>query len=483
MSRTGNGALIALNAIGKQDQILCDLEGFSKNNSSFNHDHIQFSHYTRCYKSYVRERNNQTDLNWPFSEDGAKVGFIIDPRISGDLMTNMFLKLTIPAITDSGLWTDKIGRAIIQSVEFRVDSTVIEKLTDLELVVKDELFTTEHDKTVKNYTQNGKLYKNSLIEEDLYTNPNVLPLSPDHRQKQLDLYIDLGFCFGRKHDYKPSPFPLAAVFRQNVYVDVQFRPMSWFTNTSSNIGTNRVTLVTEQITLTDREKLFIQRTPLTLTYKNIKTLVSVQTDKDADSFSQVDGTSGSVDSLTTQLKGSDKTSAIIWTFQNRRFKNISATDTVNSNLYLNRYNFSSHENFNAKSPLEEGYIEPYYGFNEVNFPICSKIELLYSKNDLKLLYAGSEVNTIPSTSVFFRSISSQSKGLFTPEKNIFSYSFDEHPRSSEPSETYTTNLGEYKLFTTLIDNDTVKSNVFDLHIFTYSSFDLQFQDGYLLKKI
>jgi hypothetical protein len=482
MSRTGNGALIALNAIGKQDQILCDLEGFDKDNSPFIHNHTQFSHYTRYYKSYVRERNDQNDLNWPFSEDGTKVGFVIDPRISGDLLTNMFLKLTIPAITH-GSWTDKIGRAIIQSVELRVDSTLVEKLTDIELVVKDELFTSEYDKTVKNYTQNGKLYKNSLIEENLYVNTNVLPLSAEHRQSKLELYIDLGFCFGRKHNYKPSPFPLAAVNKQLVYVDIQFRPKSWFTNTVSDIGTNRVTLVTEQVSVTEQEKLFLQRKSFNLNYKNVKTHVSVQTDKDADSFSQTNGSSGSVNSLTVQLKGSGKTSAIMWAFQNRRFKNISATDELNSNLFLNRYNFSSHENLNGKSPLEEGYVEPYYGFNEVNFPICSKIELLYPKTDLKLLYAGSESDTIPSTSVFFRSISSQSKGLYTPEKNIFSYTFDENPMTSEQSETYKTNLGDYKLFATLINDPIVKTNVFDLHIFTYSSFELQFEDGYLLKKI
>ena len=481
MSRTGNGALIALNGIGKQDQILYNLDNFEKENSPFYHEHKQFSHYTKFYKSYVREPTTP-GTTWPFTDDGVKVGFILDPRISGDLLTNMYLKVSLPAISD-GLWTDKLGRAIIQSVEFRVDSVLVEKLTDLDLVVKDELFTSEHDKTVKNYLQNGRLYKNSLTEENQRLHPPVLPLSPDHKQSKKELYIDLGLCFNHRHDYKPQPFPIGAVYNQNIYIDIQFRPKSWFTNTTSEVYTPRVTLVTEQISLTDQERVFLKRNPLTLTYKNIQPLVTIQTDVNAETFSQTQGASGSVDSLTVQLIGKKKTSAIAWTLRNQRFSKLASSDEVNSNLFLNRYNFSSHENFSAVSPLEQGYIEPYYGLNEINFPLCSQIELLYSKNDLKLLYAGSEKDVIPSTSVFFRNITSQSKGLYTPSKNIFSYSFEDNPLSPSSSGSSVDVLNDYKIFTTLIDEPHVKSNLFDLHIFTVSYFDLQFKDGYLLKKI
>lgn len=481
MSRTGNGALIALNAIGKQDQILYDLDNFDKRSSPFFHEHTQFSHYTKFYKSYIREPSSPS-TTWPFTGDGEKVGFIIDPRISGDLLTNMYLKVDLPAITDS-CWTDKIGRAIIKSIEFRVDSVVVEQLSDLDLIVHDELFTTEHDKTVKNYLQNGRIYKNSLTEENLVVNPSVLPLSATHKQSRLQLTIDLGLCFNRRHNYKPTPFPLASVFRQNVYVDITFRPKNWFTATNDDVYASRLSLITEQVTLTEQERLFMQQSPQTIIYKHIEPLVTVQTDKDAESFSQAQGISGSVDSLTIQLKGNRKTSAVMWTFQNRRFKNSVASDDINSNLYLNRYNFSSHENFSAKNPFEDGYIEPYYSFNERNFPVCSKIELLYSKNDLKLLYTGSESEIIPSTSVFFRDITSQTKGLYTPTKNIFSYCFEDTPLSPEMNGSFTESLSDYKLFNTIIDTESVKSNVYDIHIFTLSSFELNFKDGYLLKKI
>tara|TARA_B110000977_G_scaffold184599_1_gene248557 strand:+ start:7654 stop:9099 length:1446 start_codon:yes stop_codon:yes gene_type:complete len=481
MSRTGNGALIALNAIGKQDQILYNLDSFDETQSPFNHEHTQYSHYTKFYKSYVREPSDGS-ATWPFTGDGVKVGFILDPRVSGDLLTNMFLKMSLPAISD-GLWTDKLGRAIIQSIEFRVDSIVVDKLTDLDLVVRDELFTTEHDKTVKNYLQNGRLYKNSMTKENLRLNPDVLPLSPNHNKSAKEFYIDLGFCFNRRHDYKPEAFPICAVSNQNIYIDIQFRPVTWFTNTTSVVGASKVTLVTEQVSLSEQERLFMSKSPLTFRYKNIQPLISVQTDTDANSISQTSDTSGSVDSLTVQLKGSRKTSAILWTFQNRRFKNLAAQDSLNSNLFLNRYNFSSHENYSAISPLDGGYVEPYYGFNEVNFPLCSKIELLYSKNDLRLLYADNSSGTIPSTSSFFRNISSQTRGLYTPSKNIFSHCFEDEPMSPIMSGSHIDTLNDYKLFTTLINNPEVRSNVYDLHIFTISYFELEFKDGYLIKKI
>ena len=480
MSRTGNGALIALNAIGKQDQILCELDDYEQENSPFRHTHDQFTHYTRFYKSYVRD--NPGNTTWPFTDDGVKVGFILNPRISGDLLTNAYVKMSLPAIED-GLWTDNIGRALIQSVEFRVDSVLVEKLTDLELVVRDELFTTERDKAVRNYIQNGKLYKNSMTEEDLLTNPPVLPMSPDHNRSALDLYIDLGFCFNRRHDYKPAPFPLAAVFNQMVYVDIQFRPKSWFTNTTSDVYATRVSLVTEQITVTERERLYIQRNPQKITYKNIEPMVTVQTDENADSFSQVDGPNSSANTVSVQLKSKKRTSTVLWAFQNRRFKTSTASDSINSLLFLNRYNFSSHENFSNINPIEDGYIEPFYGFNERNFPLCSQIRLLYSKTVVEIIYTGSTQETIPSTSVFFRDILSQSRGLFTPVRNIFSYSFEDEPRNPEIGGSYTENLDNYKIEATLINTDQVTSNVYDLHIFTMSYFDLDFENGRLVKKM
>lgn len=482
MSRTGNGALIALNAIGKQDQILYDLDQFDKNNSPFFHEHSQFGHYTKFYKSYVREPSSPS-TTWPFTGDGEKVGFIIDPRTSGDLLTNVFLKLTIPAIQDNGMWTDRIGRAIIKSVEFRVDTIVVDKLTDLDLVIKDEMFTTDYDKTVKNYTENGKLYKNSLIEENLLENPNVLPLSTSYN-KQLDLYVNLDFCFSKNNRYKCLPFPIAAVFNQLVYVDIQFRNKEWFTNTGTDIGVDKLTLVTEQVTLNEPERLFVQRNPSTFTYKSIKNMLTVQTDLDSDTFSQTGQTSGSKNTpFNVQLKNNEKNHSIFWTFRNRRFTSLSSSDSVNSNLFLNRYNFSSHENFNVINPLDLGYTGSFYSFNEKDFPICSKLQLLYPKNDLSLLYAGDDNSTIPSTSVFFRDIYSQSKGFFTPERNIFSYNFDENPLAPEPSKNYKENTSDYKLSISLINTEDVISNVYDVYIFTYYSFDLNFENGFLLKKM
>ena len=482
MSRTGTGAIIALNAIGKQDQILYNLDNYNTCDSPFYSDHKRISHYTKFYKSYVRNGPSGS-LTWPFTGSGDKVGFIIDPRISGDLLTNVFLKIDLPAITTS-TWTDKIGRAIIQSVEFRVDNIIVEKLTDMDLIFKDEIFTTEHDNTVRNYCQNGRLYTNSLTEEDYLNNPPVLSISPDHNRSALKLYINLGFCFGRTHSYKPEAFPLAAIGKQNVYIDIQFRPKSWFTGTDDLVYTDKVTLVTEQITLTDQERIFLRHKPFSIKYKTVEKRQSVQPDKDADTFSQTGIASGSVDQLTTKLNNTRPVSLIGWFFQNRRFLNIESGDSINtSNLYLNRYNFGSHENFSNINPLVDGYIEPYYGFNEDNFPLCAQIELLSDKTDLKLLYTGSDAKTIPSTSVFFRDILSQSKGLYRPVKNIFTYSFEESPLSPTENGSAKDSISNYKLFNVLINNDEVLSNVYDINIYNVCYTTLNFEGGELVKKI
>ena len=72
------------------------------------------------------------------------------------------------------MWTDKIGRAIIESVEFWVDSNLIERLVDTELVTKDELFSSEKEKVTKNYLQNGRLYSDSFTEENPASSSRII---------------------------------------------------------------------------------------------------------------------------------------------------------------------------------------------------------------------------------------------------------------------------------------------------------------------
>jgi len=482
MSRTGVGAVIGLNAIGRQDQILCNLETHEKGESSFYKDHVQWSHYTKFYRSHVRDAPVGSNT-WPFGGTGERVGFILDPKISGDLLTNLFLKVDLPALTDGGIWTDKIGRALIKSVEFKVDTITVEKLDDLGLVFKDELFTTEHDNAVRNHCQNGQLYMNTLIQpQDFVTNPEILPLSPDHQSSALHLYINLGFCFGRTHSYRPEPFPMAAVFNQKIYVDIEFQPKVWFTNSTTAVYAQKLTLVSEQVTLSDQERLYIQRRPFSLRYMTIERIKSAQTDKTAQTTTQTSGASGSVPILTVQLGSTAPVCVAGWFFQNRRFIK-TATDTTNSNLFLNRFNFSSHENYSAVNPLSAGYVGNYYGYNEYDFPACSQMQLLHTTNDVKLLYSGSDNANIPSTSVFFRDILSQTKGLCRPAKNIFSYTFEEDPMSSEESGSSVKDLSKYTLSLKLINSTEVTTNVFDLYVYTASYMSLNFESGNLIKKM
>lgn len=482
MSRTGSGAVLALSAVGKQDSILTELGPYNREATPWKRDHTQFSHYTKFYKTYTRDKPEGV-ASWPFQE-GQVVTFEIDPRTSGDLMTNAFLKVDLPALPNEGdMWTDKLGRALIKSVEFRVDSVVVEKLNDLDLIVRDELMTSEHDNAIRNYCQNGQVYVDSTREENYLVNPPILPLSPDHRAQSQHMYINLGLCFSRTHEYKPEAFPLSAVFRQKVYVSIEFRPREWFTNSTVSVIAPRLVLVTEQVTLPERERIYVQRNPFSLVYKTIERKLIAPTDKDADTFSQTGGSTGSVSQITVQLKNERPVSSVAWFFQNRRFTQVSVGDTTNSNLFLNRFNFSAHENFTAVNPLEDGYTGEYYGLFEDNYPLCSQIQLLNPKQDLKLLYTGSDNKTIPSTSVFFRDIYSQVRGLYRPTKNIFTFSWEENPMLPHPSGSVAEDIKEFKVENILINTDEVLANVYDLHLYNICYTTLNFEDGMLLKKI
>ena len=118
----GEASKISLKAIGKQDTHLLSKD---PEESFFNYKSQRHSEF----RKYHRARNivnNGNIAGWPFAQT-VKVQF--NPTNMGDLLSNMYLSITLPGITN-GNYADQVGRHILKSVTMFVDDIEVEKIHD-----------------------------------------------------------------------------------------------------------------------------------------------------------------------------------------------------------------------------------------------------------------------------------------------------------------------------------------------------------------
>ena len=118
----GEAAKISLNAIGKQDTYLLSKD---PEDSFFQYNTKQHSEFRKYHRSRNVIRNSNIK-QWPFGQT-IKVQF--NPTNMGDLLSNMYLSIDMPAITD-GNYADQLGRHILKSVTMFVDDIEVEKIHD-----------------------------------------------------------------------------------------------------------------------------------------------------------------------------------------------------------------------------------------------------------------------------------------------------------------------------------------------------------------
>jgi hypothetical protein len=89
-------------------------------------------------------------LTIPLSNIGGYLGNSVQvdifPRERGDLISNMYLKCSLPALPPGYYYTELVGRAIINKVEFIVDGIVYESITDDWYVIHDQLMLDADEK-------------------------------------------------------------------------------------------------------------------------------------------------------------------------------------------------------------------------------------------------------------------------------------------------------------------------------------------------
>ena len=214
-------AVLSLNAIGQQDTYLLRND---PEHSFFKYDTNRHSNFTKFHKNVTISKPATSSTTWPF---GETVRVTLNPQNMGDLLSNMYIHMTFPAVDANSNVADQIGRHVIESVAMRVDETEVDKYHDDWGIIYDELYLDASEKRTKRYTLNRNQTDNTS-----HLNDEALS-----RYKS-ELMIPIPLFFSRKYEGDEydsnSPnrpyFPTCAIHKQKIEFEIKFRPMSFFTN-------------------------------------------------------------------------------------------------------------------------------------------------------------------------------------------------------------------------------------------------------------
>ena len=394
----GSAAVMSLYAVGKQDTY------FDGKDSFFEFNKLRHSNFTKFQRSTkILKPTTTTSTQWPFNET---IQVVLNPQQMGDLLCNMYLKCTLPAnnvgIVSFGYAAD-VGKALIKTIEFRVDEFELETLYTDWAVIYDELYMTEEEKdAVKFLDNNGQ------------PSGTMAGISGDG----IKLFIPLHFFFGRRHStqdfdnkllndkyFKPY-FPLCAIHKQKIFLKITFNDQNFFSNVTTTpltVELPHFEIVTEEISLSPIERAYIINNKQTITTE----LMRRQSPLDIDSFF-VEAKNNLVPNIPVKT--------LHWFFRRDEFEN----DPLE---IANRFNFGNY--YSGATTTSNIYIQ-------AENPIMSDAELFINGTQ-NLGFMGSKERNLSSTANYFKHQVPFKVGLSSPLRNIYTYSFSLKPKDPLPT--------------------------------------------------
>src|SRR5210317_512079 len=388
----GEAAKISLKAIGKQDTYL--LSG-DPEESFFNYTtdrrHSDFRKYHRSKN--VNKPGNAVPT-WPFGQT-IKVEF--KPQNMGDLLSNMYLSITMPGIAN-GNYADQLGRHILKNVTMFVDDIEVEKIHDDWGIIYDELYLEISEKVANRFLVNRNLGLDESSKDEEYA------------RSSSNLVIPLHFFFSRKYasdEYssnKPNRpyFPVCAIHRQKIEFELEFHQQTFFTNFTGTLSLQSFNLVTEEITVSPEERNYLS--------SERQTLITDIVRKHPTTVSDL-----GIDTIVNNLVPDIPVKCIHWFLRNTDFENegdaIGSSDVNEQRLYQNRFNFSSNVSFDDQTTFFD--------------PIMDSASFYISGNRLP--------NVTKTNHEYYKYLIPYRNRLARPIRNIYTYSFSMNPINVEPS--------------------------------------------------
>jgi hypothetical protein len=433
---------IALSAIGKQDTHL-----LSKNpkNTLFNLNWKQHSDFRQYHKTRTVDNQNSEPW-WPFGHT-VKVEF--NPKNMGDILTNLWIKIPLPAWGDDasldttfggdgniawkhvlyGGWhyADFVGRKIIKNIKFIVDENVLQELDSEMLVIFDQLYKTYDQKVSLNNSTN----LNRLSHKFSYANDHLGHTDLDAEN---NLFIPIPFFFSQNYggdaydvnDQRRPAFPLCAIFRQKVYIEIEFYKPTHFIfarKYSPRILPSRIIenfkIVTGEIKISDKEKFYHRTVPQDMVVETIK------------KHSSRDINFGVDRTFHINLEPKIPVKIFHWFF---RLKHFEEEGDYHEVRVQNRNNFMAATTTSAETPTTI-MKNATFVLNGTQFPNVTKLDGEYFKRNIHYLCKLSEPGLLTQKTKTepHYDLVEQQVNIELSRAEIFSYNFAMYPKSTQPS--------------------------------------------------
>jgi hypothetical protein len=366
-----SAAVMALNATSATDEYIL------KKESEFRPSIRQHTHFTQVHR--VTKLPGIKFI-------GQTVEVLIDPKEHGDLMTNAYLALTMPALPTGYSYIEFIGRAIIEHVEFSIGNQIIEKITDDWYIIRDQLFLDADEKLA--------MYK--------CINNGQAPGTPLSAASSFEVIVPLELFFCRRDSQgtkvsqriQTPPLPLCAL-KQKISIKFFFRPQTWFTNYTTAIEFQNPRLITEEILLTKEESIYyMSNTQHIIFNKSVNEAVtSYKNGKPEQNFT--------ADFPVTMMT---------WFIRNQLFENAS-----DNTYYASRYNY--------------GYSTKYFlTSSNVNFFDGTTFKYLDALQYSDIYINNRNIMGTFATGPFYQFKQPMDHGLSIPTKSIYLYCFGQSPK-------------------------------------------------------
>lgn len=378
---TSSGAGVSLNAIGKQDTYLLTDD---VDKSIFNYKLKRHSNFTKFHRTTIVNKS-PTSPTWPFNEN-IKVTF--NPQNMGDLLSNMYVYLKLPALSTGENYADQIGRHLIKSVTMRIDETEVEKIYDDWMVIYDELYLESSEKVANRFVVNRMLAFDSSSKNSAYA------------QLESEVIIPLPFFFSRKYssdEYVTNEpnrpyFPLCAIHKQKIEFEFEFHPQGFFTTAASTLTLDNFKIVTEEFTIDPSERIYLKSRPYTMITDVVRRHPTIET------------TPG-VNVIRTNLVPNNRVKSMHWFLRNIIFENPAIQKVPQPSDTYEIYVTEANGNFTLKNlsffrVLTQGGVS---AFSRVNF---TNVEL-NGEGDTETTSSGvftTEYNIIPWTETSLNSL-------------------------------------------------------------------------------
>jgi len=421
------GSVTALHAIGPQEDHLL-LEDFTK--SQWNPD----------FKRHTNSVMYQRVIPFPPpnpSYQNQTIQLELLPTELGHLLSNMYLKVTMPALPTGSQYSSQLGRALIKQVDLLVNETVIETLYDDWYIIRDQMFLDADEQTGMFQAVGGSNI-NSQVQTDY-----IIPL-------------EFFFCRRKSHNDQDDErlrrpyFPLCAMWNQRLYVRFTFQPNTWWCNVAAPHTTDLVLpkLVTEEILLENAEKLYYTNTPLKYIVNRVKKESTL---------------TFSAGNPQLQLTASFPVQTLAWFFRNKNYEDVS------SGLYSDsRYNY--------------GYTTQYIKTGiHLNFPsgVSNYIDVI---DTAKITLNNVDILSTFQGSLYYTFKQPMEHGLSIPSKSIYSYSFGLTPKEyNQGGYLNFSKLNSQTTTLTLVFNPSYATQIsqgYNLYMFYYGYTLLEFQNGF-----